>query len=106
MVVDVRSETAIQDSVEQTVKHFGGIDILINNASAISLTGTQAETNVLLILWKKIDVLNRKRTVLDKFDLEGQFEFFSAIFPPKSPFSGQNNMNIPQIFTPGPRRLR
>jgi len=41
MVVDVRSEEAIQDSVEQTVKQFGGIDIVINNASAISLTGTQ-----------------------------------------------------------------
>merc|ERR1712013_790879 len=34
-------EEAIQESVEQTVKHFGGIDIVINNASAISLTGTQ-----------------------------------------------------------------
>jgi len=41
LVVDVRSEEAIQESVEQTVKHFGGIDIVINNASAISLTGTQ-----------------------------------------------------------------
>jgi len=41
LVVDVRSEDAIQDSVEQAVKHFGGIDIVINNASAISLTGTQ-----------------------------------------------------------------
>merc|ERR1712179_597168 len=37
MVVDVRSEEAIQESVEQTVKHFGGIDIVINNASAIVL---------------------------------------------------------------------
>lgn len=41
LVVDVRSEGAIQESVEQAVKHFGGIDIVINNASAISLTGTQ-----------------------------------------------------------------
>merc|ERR1711936_466772 len=41
MGFNVRSETAIQDSVEQSVKHFGGIDIVINNASAISLTGTQ-----------------------------------------------------------------
>ena len=37
----MRSEDAIQDSVEQSVKQFGGIDIVINNASAISLTGTQ-----------------------------------------------------------------
>jgi len=41
VVVDVRSEAAIQDSVEQSVKQFGGIDIVVNNASAISLTGTQ-----------------------------------------------------------------
>ena len=41
VVVDVRSEAAIQDSVEQSVRQFGGIDIVINNASAISLTGTQ-----------------------------------------------------------------
>eukprot|EP00092_Neocalanus_flemingeri_P035049 GFUD01038137.1.p1 GENE.GFUD01038137.1~~GFUD01038137.1.p1 ORF type:complete len:447 (-),score=121.53 GFUD01038137.1:118-1458(-) len=41
LVVDVRSEGAIQESVEAAVKHFGGIDIVINNASAISLTGTQ-----------------------------------------------------------------
>jgi len=40
-VVDVRDEGAIQASIEEAVKHFGGIDILINNASAISLTGTQ-----------------------------------------------------------------
>jgi len=41
LVVDVRSEEAIQESVENCVKQFGGIDIVINNASAISLTGTQ-----------------------------------------------------------------
>jgi len=41
LVVDVRSEEAIQESVEQTVRQFGGIDVVINNASAISLTGTQ-----------------------------------------------------------------
>ncbi|CAI5441906.1 unnamed protein product [Caenorhabditis angaria] len=41
-VVDVRDEGSIKDAVDQTVKKFGGIDILINNASAISLTGTEA----------------------------------------------------------------
>ncbi len=38
--VDIRDEGQIQAAVEQTVATFGGIDILINNASAISLTGT------------------------------------------------------------------
>ncbi|KAF8361437.1 dhs-6 [Pristionchus pacificus] len=40
IVVDVRNEANVQDCVESAVKKFGGIDILINNASAISLTGT------------------------------------------------------------------
>merc|ERR1712055_263045 len=41
LIVDVRSEADIQKSVEDTVRQLGGIDIVINNASAISLTGTQ-----------------------------------------------------------------
>ncbi len=39
-VVDVRAEDQIADAVKQAVAKFGGIDILVNNASAISLTGT------------------------------------------------------------------
>jgi citronellol/citronellal dehydrogenase len=39
-IVDVRMEDQIRMAVEQTVQTFGGIDILVNNASAISLTGT------------------------------------------------------------------
>lgn len=38
--VDVRFEEQIQQAVEQAVAHFGGIDILVNNASAIYLAGT------------------------------------------------------------------
>src|SRR5580698_9491756 len=41
-VVDVRSEEQIQSAVEAAVTKFGGIDILVNNASAINLTGTVA----------------------------------------------------------------
>jgi citronellol/citronellal dehydrogenase len=37
---DVRDEDSVQNAVQQTVERFGGIDILINNASAISLTDT------------------------------------------------------------------
>ena len=40
--VDIRDEDAVQAAVARTVEHFGGIDILVNNASAISLTGTPA----------------------------------------------------------------
>ena len=37
---DIRDEAAVAAAVAQTVGAFGGIDILVNNASAISLTGT------------------------------------------------------------------
>ena len=40
LVVDVRDEAAVFDAAERTVQTFGGIDMLLNNASAISLTGT------------------------------------------------------------------
>ncbi|XP_053227643.1 hydroxysteroid dehydrogenase-like protein 2 isoform X1 [Podarcis raffonei] len=39
-IVNVREEEQIVDAVDQAVQKFGGIDILVNNASAISLTGT------------------------------------------------------------------
>ncbi len=40
LVVDIRFEDQVYAAVEQAVARFGGIDILVNNASAISLTGT------------------------------------------------------------------
>ncbi|XP_047995225.1 hydroxysteroid dehydrogenase-like protein 2 isoform X2 [Leguminivora glycinivorella] len=39
-IVDVRDEKAVQKAIDEAVKKFNGIDILINNASAISLTDT------------------------------------------------------------------
>ncbi len=39
---DIRDEAQIQTAVDKAVETFGGIDVLINNASAISLTGTEA----------------------------------------------------------------
>lgn len=40
LAVDIRSEEQVQAAVQKAVQMFGGIDILVNNASAISLTGT------------------------------------------------------------------
>jgi len=40
IVTDIRFEDQVDKAVEETVKKFGGIDIVINNASAISLTPT------------------------------------------------------------------
>ena len=42
LVVDVREEEQIYAAVEETIRVFGGIDILVNNASAINLTPTLA----------------------------------------------------------------
>lgn len=42
VVMDVRDDDNVDACVAQAVEHFGGIDILINNASAIALTGTLA----------------------------------------------------------------
>ncbi|MEQ9324336.1 MAG: NAD(P)-dependent oxidoreductase [Polyangiaceae bacterium] len=40
IVCDIRFEEKVDEAVSKTVETFGGIDILINNASAIMLTGT------------------------------------------------------------------
>jgi len=40
--VDIRDEQQVEGAVGAAVEHFGGIDILVNNASAISLTNTES----------------------------------------------------------------
>jgi citronellol/citronellal dehydrogenase len=51
--VDIRNEDEIAAAVAKTVETFGGIDILINNASAINLTGTLATP------MKRYDLMNQ-----------------------------------------------
>ncbi len=41
VATDIRSEEQVLAAVDKAVERFGGIDILVNNASAISLTGTR-----------------------------------------------------------------
>jgi citronellol/citronellal dehydrogenase len=40
LLVDVRDEEAVASAIERTAETFGGIEIVVNNASAISLTST------------------------------------------------------------------
>jgi citronellol/citronellal dehydrogenase len=50
--LDVRDEQAIHDAVEKAAAHFGGIDVLVNNASAINLTPTlQTPARRLDLMW-------------------------------------------------------
>jgi len=53
LIVDVRDDANVYDAVEQAVAKFGGIDICVNNASAISLTGTEATD------MKRYDLMNQ-----------------------------------------------
>ncbi|HUR89102.1 MAG TPA: NAD(P)-dependent oxidoreductase [Ramlibacter sp.] len=41
LAVDIREEEAVLDAVRKAVAEFGGIDIVVNNASAISMTDTE-----------------------------------------------------------------
>ena len=54
--VDIRNDAQVADAVARTVKTFGGIDILVNNASAISLTSTP-ETDM-----KRFDLMHQINT--------------------------------------------
>lgn len=55
-VADIRFEDQVVAAVERTVAEFGGIDILVNNASAISLTGTRATD------MKRFDLMHQVNT--------------------------------------------
>ena len=54
--LDVRDELAVQAAMQQAAEHFGGIDVLVNNASAIALTRLQ-DTDV-----KRFDLIHQINT--------------------------------------------
>lgn len=56
LLCDIRFEDQVQDAIAKTVETFGGIDICINNASAISLTNTQMTD------MKRYDLMNTINT--------------------------------------------
>jgi citronellol/citronellal dehydrogenase len=56
LAVDIRNDSQVADAIVRTVKTFGGIDILVNNASAISLTDT-LETDM-----KRFDLMHQINT--------------------------------------------
>lgn len=79
IVTDIRNENQIDNAVKQAVQKFGGIDILINNASAIWLKGT-LETPM-----KKFDLMNQ-------INVRGTFACSQACLPylKKSAEQGRN----------------
>ena len=55
-VVDIRHEVKVQDAIDQAIEKFGGIDILVNNASAINLTDTKS------VQMKRYDLMHSVNT--------------------------------------------
>jgi citronellol/citronellal dehydrogenase len=80
-VVDVRDEAQIAAAVALAVKTFGGIDILVNNASAISLTGT-LETPM-----KRYDLMHQINT-------RGTFACSQACIPHLAKSSNPHILNL------------
>src|SRR5271163_1026575 len=56
LVVDVRDEAAVRDAIGRTAQHFGGIDIVVNNASAVALTKV-ADTDI-----RRFDLMHQINT--------------------------------------------
>ncbi len=56
LAVDVRDEAAVKAAIDKTAAHFGGIDIVVNNASAVSLTGI-ADTDM-----RRFDLMHQINT--------------------------------------------
>ena len=56
VVTDIRFEDKVQATVDKAVETFGGIDILVNNASAINLSGTQK------VSMKRFDLMHQVNT--------------------------------------------
>ena len=79
--VDIRDEDMVNDAVAKTVYKFGGIDILINNASAISLTPT-LETEM-----KRYDLMHSVNT-------RGTFMVSKACIPHLLKSDNQHVLNI------------
>jgi citronellol/citronellal dehydrogenase len=61
LVVDIRSEEMVRSAVDEAAAKFGGIDICVNNASAISLTGTEATE---MKRWDLMHQINSRGTFL------------------------------------------
>lgn len=87
IVGDIRDENSVQDAVAQTVERFGGIDICVNNASAINLSGVEA--------------LDMKRyDLMQNINVRGTFAVSKACIPHLR--RSADNGNNPHILTLSP----
>lgn len=90
LAVDIREEAQVRGAVEQALAAFGGIDILINNASAIQLTGT-LDTSL-----KRFDLMHQINT-------RGTFACSQACLPALLKSSNPHILNISPPLNMHPR---
>jgi citronellol/citronellal dehydrogenase len=89
-VTDIRFEDQVAAAVENTVKAFGGIDVLVNNASAIHLTPTPATP------MKRFDLMHQVNT-------RGTFVCSQACHPHLMQSKNPHILNISPPLTLAPR---
>jgi citronellol/citronellal dehydrogenase len=80
-ICDIRDERQIAEAVTATITRFGGIDVLVNNASAISLTGTVATP------MKRFDLMHQINT-------RGTFACSQACIPHLAKAENPHILNI------------
>ena len=80
-VTDIRIEEQVQAAVDQAVETFGGIDILINNASAIDLSGT-------------LDVAMKRYDLMHDINTRGTFMVSKLCLPYLLKASNPHILNI------------
>lgn len=93
IVCDIRDEETVKSAVAQTVERFGGIDILVNNASAISLTPTTATP------MKRFDLMNQ-------VNARGTFLMSQACHPHLKTGTNAHILNIAPPLLMEPRWFR
>ena len=84
IVGDIRDEDSVNEAAEQAAEEFGGIDIVVNNASAINLVGTE-----------ELDV--KSYDLMQEINVRGTFVVTKACLPLLKK-SGQN----PHVLTLSP----
>lgn len=80
---DIRFDEQVQNVITKTIEKFGGIDILVNNASAISLTGTE-------------------QTEIKRFDLMHSINVRGTFFVTKACIPHLKKSTNPHILTLSP----
>jgi citronellol/citronellal dehydrogenase len=88
--VDIRSEEQVQDAVSRAVATFGGVDVLVNNASAIFLAGT-------------LDTPLKRFDLMHQINTRGTFACSQACIPHLAKASNPHILNISPPLNMDPR---